>query len=97
MKDSHNNDFFKSPSSPQKGQTLYGISLFSPVHFFHVIYSKFNKLWYVREVDGPTHSVHLSKERALRDASTLANYEENGQVVLHHENGILEIIERNRR
>lgn len=98
MKDSQDNNFFKRilPDQSRKN-TLYGKSLFAPVHFFHVTYSKINELWYIKEVDGPTHSVHLSKERALREANDLAGYDENGQVVLHHENGILEIIDKLRR
>lgn len=95
MRNLEDNPFLKRIlSNRQSTNTLYEKSLFAPVHFFHVTYSKINKLWYVKEVAGPTHSVHLSKERALREANDLANYEENGQVVLHHENGILEIIDK---
>ncbi len=97
MKNIEDNNFFKKILPEQhKNKALFGEYLFAPIHFFHVTYSKINKLWYIKEVDGPTHSVHLSKERALQDAKDLASYEENGQVVLHHEDGLLEIIERNR-
>lgn len=80
----------------QETHTLYGQSLSTPLHFFHVTYSKINKLWYVKEIAGPTYSIHTSKEKALREARELADFEENGQIVLHHENGVLEIIERER-
>ncbi|MBI2706982.1 MAG: hypothetical protein HYX35_01500 [Proteobacteria bacterium] len=98
MKNLQDNNFFtRILSNRQNTNTLYKKSLFAPVHFFHVTYSKINKLWYVKEIDGPTHSVHLSKERALQEANNLATYDENGQVVLQHENGILEIIDKFRQ
>lgn len=93
-----NNNFLqKTLPEQRKNRAVYGVSMFAPVHFFHVTYSRTNKLWYVKEIDGPTHSVHFSKDRALQEANDLASYEENGQVILHHENGILEIVDRFRR
>jgi len=93
MRRSQDNGFFKKISGTGfQGNTLYGESFYPPPHFFHVTYSKYNKLWYVKEIEGPTCSVHTSCEKALREARELAHDDDNGQIVLHHEDGVLEII-----
>lgn len=80
-----------------KGNSLYGQTLYAPPHLFHVTYSKYNELWYVKEVEGHTYSAHRSQEGALEEARELARDDENGQVILHHPNGVLEIVDKDVR
>jgi hypothetical protein len=77
-----------------KGNTLYGQTLYAPPHLFHVTYSKYNELWYVKEIEGNTYSAHRSQEEALQEARELARDDDNGQVILHHPNGLLEIVDK---